>query len=122
MSRAPKDDSSNELFPREMLAWMENEISLATKALELRLKDVTSIGRAYVRGDITAEQALQRQADYQDRWHDALPGVFSVEGVSDSAILQKVDETRRPDYVQRLLQNPPGSAAQTRDKPDTQQR
>lgn len=98
------EKSEYELSPREMRTWLATEITHATKALQLRLKEATDIANAYCNGEITVDEAIQRQATYQNRWHESLPGLLSIESLSDFQIVSAIDEVRGPAHVQRILQ------------------
>lgn len=77
-----------------MKRWLELETADVKRAAELRLKEAAGFVTAYSNGEISAKEAAERQYEYQNRWGEALPGVWRSEGVPDDVILRKIDETR----------------------------
>lgn len=104
------------LTPNDMRQWAEREVRAATKALELRTKEVTEIARAYSAGEITPEKADELHARYNHRWGESLPGAMASEGRTDEQIMAAIDkatgrfETPRHvhDHVQRMIERKPG--------------
>jgi hypothetical protein len=87
-------DESDHLSPDEMKRWLELETADVKRAADLRLKEAGAFVTAYSNGEISAKEAMYRQYEYQNRWGEALPGVWRSEGVPDEVILRKIDETR----------------------------
>jgi hypothetical protein len=97
-----KEDGAAEpgyLSPQDMRSWMRQEIRDAAKAYELRVRDLTEFVTAYALGEITAQQADERNWQYHVRWGEALPGICATDSVTDEQILAAVDETRRSSYL-----------------------
>jgi hypothetical protein len=95
-------EDADELTKEEMQRWLETEISLVNKAAELRLKEAAAFTEAYVKGEISPEEAGERRWQYSDRWGEALPGVIDIKGMTDEQIIREIDETRRPDFIERM--------------------
>lgn len=81
--------------------WAEAETERVNKASELRIKEATEIATHYSAGKITPEEATRRCNEYAARWPEALPGVLSPRGMTDEQIIAEIDETNRPDFLQR---------------------
>ena len=106
MPRRKQGDKEDEEFltPDEMRQWAEREIKDATKALELRSKEVTEIVRAYSAGEITPEKADERYARYNDRWGESLPGTTVGDGLkTDEQLLAEIDKAAGPFTTPRKL-------------------
>jgi hypothetical protein len=97
------DDFEDFPTPKDMRQWAEREIKDATKALELRRKEVAEIVRAYSVGEITPEKAHELQARYQHRWGEALPGATVGDGLSDERILADIDKAAGPFVTPREI-------------------
>ena len=80
--------------PKGMQRWLESEIGRIQKASELRIGEATKFVNEYARGEISADEAAERNFQYANRWGDVLPGIASPHGVSDEEILRKLDEAR----------------------------
>ena len=93
----PNDKAPEEpdfLSPKDMRDWAEQEIRDSAKAHELRSRELTELITAYERGEITPEEAEERNSRYQHRWQEALPGACAQ--MSDEEILKRIDNARRP--------------------------
>lgn len=92
----PEDTSSDSGFPSPegLQRWLEREIADIQKAAELRTKEAMRLVNAYVRGELSPDQAAQHCCEYDCRWGDALPGGFRSQGMTDDEILATVDKTR----------------------------
>jgi len=53
---------------------MRQEIKDLTRAVELRMHELTELVTAYSAGEITAKEADDRHFAYHRRWGEALPG------------------------------------------------
>jgi hypothetical protein len=82
--------------PSELRSWAQRETANVGKASELRLRDLNEFVSAYEKGEITPDQAEDRQARYLHRWDEALPGIDSTEKMTDEQILASIDATRGP--------------------------
>jgi len=100
---ADAEDQPENLTSKEMGNWLRTEISNATKALELRLKEATSFVAAYTAGEMSAREAGERHWRYEQRWGEPLPGIVSAIGMTDEQIVAAIDETRHPQFTARLL-------------------
>jgi hypothetical protein len=98
-----KDKDEEEGIPEylsaaDMRNWLQQEIRNAAKAFDLRVREATDFVTAYSAGELTPEQADERQWRYLHRWGEALPGAMAFDHVSDRQILKRIDESRGP-YV-----------------------
>lgn len=100
--------------PKGMQGWLKREIADIHKASELRIREARQFVNEYSRGEISKEQAEKRHHEYSQRWGDVIPGVMRTQGMSDEEILARLDETRDPNFVDRLMQNPTGRAGRKR--------
>lgn len=53
---------------------MRQEIRDLTRAVELRVNELTELVTAYSAGEITPKEADERYMAYHRRWGEALPG------------------------------------------------
>jgi len=111
-------EDAEHLTKEEMERWLQTETSLVHKAAELRLKEAAAFTNAYVRGEISPKEAGERHWQYSQRWGDALPGVISINGLTDQQILEAFNETRRPDFVERMQERTNRHLRQIADSPD----
>jgi hypothetical protein len=79
----------------DMRQWANQELKDTAKAAELRARQVNALVDDYASGKLTSEEATLRYRQYQERWGEALPGATMNEGLSDEAILAKMDGVRR---------------------------
>jgi hypothetical protein len=103
---------SDDIKSREDLQqWLIDEVRDSTKALDLRLREATQLVADYSAGKISPEEATERFHRFDQRWGEALVGATASAGVSDEAILQRIDDARlRASRVQgRLDRNVRGS-------------
>jgi hypothetical protein len=92
------------LTPKDIQQWAAREIADATKALELRKKEVTEIARAYTAGEITPEKADELHARYNHRWGESLPGTTVGDGLrTDEQLLAEIDKSGKPFTTPRKL-------------------
>jgi hypothetical protein len=89
-------DRSNEalLTMDELEDWLEQETRDSIKAMELRVREATSLVVAYSLGKITREEANERFHRYEHRWREALPGTNAGADKRDKAIVAAVDEAQ----------------------------
>ena len=80
------------ITPDEMMDVLRHEIINISKGTELRLREITVLATDYAKGDTSAAEATRRYLKYQERWHDTLSSMASVEGRTDQHILREVDE------------------------------
>jgi hypothetical protein len=97
-------DESEHLTPKETQTWLQEEIAQLSKAMELRTKEATALATAFTKGEISAEEAGEQRWKYTQRWGEALPGVMSMNGMTDEQILATIDEAQDPEFVERLMQ------------------
>jgi len=90
----------------DMRQWAEQELKDVAKAAELRAKEVDGIVNAYGAGQLTPQEATERHHQYEDRWGEALRGATMNEGLSDEAILARMDEVRLTLQAARRLGGP----------------
>ena len=109
-------DSPDDITPKDLQGWLQSEITLASKALELRIKDALSLVNAYTAGELTNSQLDERLSTYQGRWGEALSGLGSIRGMTDEQILARIDETQNPSFCKDLLKRAEESAANRRAK------
>ena len=107
------------LSPKDMRNWLGREIKDATKALELRVREVTDFVTAYAQGELTPEEADERHSRYYHRWGESLPGVAASETLTDGEILAAIDRSaeatvgvyRTPNEIHRANLSRFGSSA-----------
>jgi hypothetical protein len=68
-----------------------SEISDASKALELRIREATGFVTAYTFGKLNPKEADERHARFYHRWGESLPGISVSEGMTDADILAAID-------------------------------
>jgi hypothetical protein len=108
MPGSKQDDEEDYLSARDIGKWAQREIKEATKALELRTKDLTELVRAYSEGEITPQKANELHSRYYRRWGEALSGVIASESLTDDQILSAIDQAvdsahgSRPRFAERL--------------------
>ena len=95
-------DESEHLSVEDMQKWLQQEVADLAKATELRTKEATGFVTAYASGAISAKEAERRFTEYGERWPEALPGTHSFKGAKDDELLAEIDETRRPDFIERF--------------------
>jgi hypothetical protein len=86
-----KNTDPDHITVNEMLSMFNDEVTNVTKGAELRLRDFSTLLKEYVAGNISPEQATDRMVRHQEKWGDAVPGVYSVEGKSDEELLAAVE-------------------------------
>jgi hypothetical protein len=91
--RRVADDSKN-LTKEDVAAWLQQEIDHSRKAMELRVKDATDIVMAFQENRVSAKEAADHIYRHENRWGEALPGVWTTEGKTDQQILAELDEAR----------------------------
>lgn len=97
-STGPDDDDpfgTDFLTPDEMREWAQREMRDASKALDLRARELLDLVSAYSAGKITPEKADELQSRYHHRWADALPTALGDIGDpphTDEHILARVDK------------------------------
>jgi hypothetical protein len=77
-----------------MREWALQEVRDSAKAHELRAREATELAAAYERGEISPQEAAERNWHYQHRWQEALPGASAQ--MTDEEILKRIDEARGP--------------------------
>jgi hypothetical protein len=82
--------------PQDMRLWAQQEIKDVTKAVELRIRELTDLVTNYSAGEITPKEADERKDRYEHRWGEALRGCSTGPNVTDEEILTKIDGTRTP--------------------------
>jgi cellulase/cellobiase CelA1 len=90
----------------EVRSWFAQEVRDLTRLLELRVQEASDIVNSFAAKEMSPEETEKRLWRYQDRWGDAIPGVKSTHKMTDSQIVQKVDEATHPDFVRRLKTSP----------------
>jgi hypothetical protein len=87
-------DDSTSLTKEDVAAWLQQEIDHSRKAMELRVKDATGIATAFQENRLSAKEAADEIYRHENRWGEALPGVWTTEGKTDQQILAELDEAR----------------------------
>ena len=95
MADDSREDWSKPLSPHDVEIWVRQEVADATKAHELRVKELTEIARSYSLGQISPEEADEARFRYYDRWGDALPTISTAAGVTDEQIIESLDEAAK---------------------------
>lgn len=98
----------NNLTPKDLRQWLQQEVRDVMKASELRIKDATDLVTAYAVGEISQAEAMRRFGHYNRRWREPILGVMTDEGMTNSEILEKRDAAAKE----------PKTWAENRNKPD----
>jgi hypothetical protein len=85
------NEAQDRLTPQEMQRWLSEEIADLIKAMQLRVTEASALVNSYAAGEISAEEAEKRLAQYNWRWTEALPGTSASTGLTDQQILAAVD-------------------------------
>jgi hypothetical protein len=93
MTRKKPPGEAEYQSPKALREWLAQEVRDVARASELRLRDATDLVTAYALGKLTPEQADERWWRYQDRWGEALPGVFASETKTDEQIIETIDKS-----------------------------
>jgi len=93
MTRKKPPEKPEYQSPKALREWLAQEVRDVTRASELRLRDATEFVTAYASGKLTPEEADERWWRYQDRWGEALPGVFFSETKTDEQIVETIDKS-----------------------------
>lgn len=99
---ADTSDGSEHLSVQDMQKWLRQELADLAKATELRTRQATDLVAAYSAGELSPKEAERRFTEYGERWGEALPGTHAFAGATDAEILAAIDETRRPDFIERF--------------------
>lgn len=105
MDEADKPSTTGSISPKDISAWLNQEIADLAKAVELRIKEASALATAFAAGEISSQEAEDRLWRYQRRWGEALPGMNVSAGSTDEHILAAIDDTRRPDFTRKLLRH-----------------
>jgi hypothetical protein len=91
----PAENTEDEeyLSSQDIKNWADREIKAASKAFELKKRELTEISQGYSAGRLTAEEADEMHSRYYHRWGESLPGVIDTEGFSDEQILAQLDKS-----------------------------
>lgn len=87
-------DPEDYMSASDMRQWAAQELKDVTKAAELRTKQVNQLADDYAAGRISPKEANEQHALYRERWGEALPGATMNEGLSDEALLARMDTVR----------------------------
>jgi hypothetical protein len=93
---------SDHYTKEDLVLWLQQEIMDITKASQLRIQDATDYVTAYALGKLTPEQVAERHRQYNDRWPDAIPGVYASENMTDKELIQKIDKRPQPNPGDKL--------------------
>jgi hypothetical protein len=107
-------EDSERLTKGDVKAWLQQEIDHTRKAMELRVKGATDIATAFRENRISGKEAAEQIYRHENRWGEALPGVWTTEGKTDQQILAELDETRIRQQGRR--EHAAGSHAGTRER------
>lgn len=94
---------SEQLTADEMLDWLRRETAAVSKEAELRIREATGIATDFARGRISKEEANMRLFRYDERWPDALEGIYNAEKKTDEQILSEVDAASRRRRSQGII-------------------
>jgi hypothetical protein len=122
MSKDDQTDNEDYLSPKDLRSWGEQEIKDLARAVMLRTHEIREMVDAYSAGQISPEKADELQWRYLKRWGEALPGVIVSDGMTDTAILARIDQAREPykspretrDQYNRLFRKTPGEDDRSR--------
>jgi hypothetical protein len=112
----PDQDEIEHFSPKDMREWVQQEIKDSAKAHQLRTKELESLATAYEAGKLTPAQADEAKGRYEHRWHEALPGAYALDHLTDEQILAKMDAARalvdearaKGDARRRIFEGSPG--------------
>jgi hypothetical protein len=93
MADSEAGEPSDRISSRDISIWLSQEIADLSKAVELRIKEATSLAIDYASGTISQEKAEERIWQYQHRWGEALHGVHATRSTDDDKILAAIDQT-----------------------------
>jgi hypothetical protein len=93
MSQDPAFDATAPK-PTEVRLWLAQELKDITRAFQLRLAEANDFTTAYLLGEISPEETVERLERYHHRWGEALPGTHSFAASTDADILDAVDHAR----------------------------
>jgi hypothetical protein len=101
---ADKHDEPKLLSADDMRRWLGEEVRNVLKECELRVRDATGFTTAYAAGELSPKEAHKRLSRYEERWHDALEGIYASSFKTDDAILAAIDKAERSDrsFLARL--------------------
>ena len=105
LHRREEVKSDEMLNPAEMLSILQDEVSLISRAADIRIPTVTEIATAYARGELTPQEANRRWGEYEHLWGDAVPGMAGIQGLNtDREFLQFMERSKsaNPTWRERL--------------------
>ncbi len=94
MSPRRRADQSKSLTQEDVEAWLRQEIDHSRKAAELRIAGAREIAAAFAENRISPAEAADHIYRHENRWGEALPGVWTTERKTDQQILGELDEAR----------------------------
>jgi len=101
MSPRRSPDNSESLTQDDVTAWLRQEIDHSRKATKLRIAGAREIAAAFAEKRISRKEAADQIYRHENRWGEALPGVWTTEGKTDQQILAELDETRIRQQLRR---------------------
>ncbi len=94
MSQRRSVEQSKSLTQEDVEAWLRQEIDHSRKATELRIAGAKEIATGFAAKRIPPSEAADHIYRHENRWGEALPGVWTTEGKTDQRILGELDEAR----------------------------
>jgi hypothetical protein len=100
--RRGRGTARDELLPenelataKDVLDWLQRETFAVSKEAELRIREATAIAADYSSGRISKREADNRLFRYDERWGEALGGMYNPDRKSDQVIVQEMDDIAR---------------------------
>jgi hypothetical protein len=90
-----------------MTGLLLDEVSIISRAADIRIRELTDVVSDFARGKISAQEANARYIRNSRKWFDALPGVDSVNGKTDEQIVEEMERARKERLSGRLYQQDP---------------
>ena len=109
-------DNSESLAQEDVEAWLRQEIDHSRKATKLRRAGAREIATAFAENRISPIEAADQIYRHENRWGEALPGVWTTEGKTDQEILAELDEARLRQQARRKNAGKTQSAIRERDR------
>lgn len=109
-------DDSESLTQEDVTAWLQQQIDHSRKATKLRIAGAREIAVDFAGNRISREEVADRIYQYEKRWGEALPGVWTTQGKTDQQILAELDETRVRQQARRKNAGKTQSGIRERDR------
>lgn len=94
MSPRRSPDNSESLTHEDVEAWLRQEIDHSRRATKLRIEGAREIAAAFAENRLSPKETADQIYRHENRWGEALPGVWTTEGKTDQQVLAELDEAR----------------------------